>query len=100
MAERLFAALQRRGSQLDTMRGEKGCAGELDLSLVGRRNERRLKLDFDPMGLMAREAEIYCALGLYKIGPHSEIDPLWGRKGKETQRRLGVLHPTDTPVGC
>ena len=73
MAERLFAALQRGGSQLDTMRGEEGCAGELDLSLVGRRNERRLKLDFDPMGLLAREAEIYCSLELYKIGPHSEM---------------------------
>lgn len=32
--------------------------GKLDLNLVGRRKPRRLKLEFDPMGLMAQEARL------------------------------------------
>ena len=47
--------------------------GELHRSLVGRGKQWPLKLDFNPMGLIAREAEIYRALGFNKTGPHSEM---------------------------
>lgn len=52
------------------MRDEEACAGELHRSLVGRRKQWRLKLDFNPMGLIAREADIYRTLGFNKTGPH------------------------------
>ena len=47
--------------------------GELHRSLVRRGKQWRLKLDFNPMRLIAREAEIYRALGFNKTGPHSEM---------------------------
>lgn len=47
--------------------------GELHRSLVGRRKQWHLKLDFNPMGLIAREAQIYGVLGFNKTGPHSEM---------------------------
>lgn len=37
--------------------------GKLDLNLVGRRKPRRLKLEFDPMGLMAQEARLTARRG-------------------------------------
>lgn len=60
VALRLSAALQRGGSQLPTAHAEDGCApggGGPDLSNLGRRKGQCLKLDFDPMGLLAQEAE-------------------------------------------
>ena len=44
--------------------------GELHRSLVGRGKQWPLKLDFNPMGLIALEADIYRTLGFNKTGPH------------------------------
>lgn len=61
VAERLSAALQRGASPFLTAHVEDGCApggGVPDLSNLGRRKRRCLKLDFDPMGLLARRRRL------------------------------------------